>query len=83
MDKWEQLLLLSKGDLYKCTTRFIFKCFLLNYKTNTFLLSIIEKIKGNCFKQDFPHSYNSETTTVSTLMYFSSNDLECAVSCVL
>lgn len=53
MDKWKQLLLLSNGDLYKYTTRFIFKCFLINYKTNSFSLSIIEKIKGN-FQKEFP-----------------------------
>lgn len=82
MDKWKQLLLLSNGDLYKCTAGFIFKCFVLHYKSNTFSLSIIEKIKEK-FLKDFPHSYNPETTTVSTLMYFSSNDLECAISCAL
>lgn len=82
MDKWKQLLLLSNGDLYKCTIRLIFKCFLLNYKTNIFSLSIIEKIERNFFK-DFPHTCYPETTTVSTLMYFNRNDLECAVSCAL
>lgn len=66
-------------------TRLIFKRFLINYKTNTFSLSIMEKIQRHLKKRekDFPYSSYPVKTTVSMLMYFNRNDLECAISCAL
>lgn len=63
--------------------RFILKCFLFNYKTNTFSLAMIAKLQRRKLFKDFPHSYYPETTTVNILMYFNRNDLECAISCAL